>query len=99
MAENFAPGAPGIPGRWTSAAKSGVGTALGGSPIWFTLSHGIINEIYAPRIDEAATRDVGFLVVGPNGFVAEIKRTFTLIGLLSPTRVIECSSRTRSSLI
>ena len=74
MAENFAPGAPGIPGRWTSAAKSGVGTALGGSPIWFTLSHGIINEIYAPRIDEAATRDVGFLIVGPDGSVAEIKR-------------------------
>ena len=74
MADNFAPGWPGIPGRWTSAAKSGVGTALGGSPIWFTLSHGIINEIYAPRIDEAATRDVGFLIAGPDGFVAEIKR-------------------------
>lgn len=74
MSENLAPGGPGISGRWTSAAKSGVGTALGGSPIWFTLSHGIINEIYAPRIDEAATRDVGFLVVGPDGFVAEIKR-------------------------
>lgn len=74
MAENHAPGWPGIPGRWTSAAKSGVGTALGGSNIWFTLSHGIINEIYAPRIDEAVTRDVGFLVAGPGGFVAEIKR-------------------------
>ena len=74
MDESFAPGWPGIPGRWTSAAKSGVGTALGGSPIWFTLSHGIINEIYAPRIDEAATRDVGFLVTGPDGFVAELKR-------------------------
>jgi len=74
MAERYAPGWPGIPGRWTSAAKSGVGTALNGSPIWFTLSHGIINEIYAPRIDEAVTRDVGFLVAGPDGFVAEIKR-------------------------
>ena len=51
--EAFAPGWPGIPGRWTSAAKSGVGTALAGSPVWFTLSHGILNEIYAPRIDEA----------------------------------------------
>jgi glucoamylase len=74
MPEVFAPGWPGSAGRWTSAAKSGVGTALEGSPIWFTLSHGILNEIYAPRIDEAATRDVGFLVVGPGGFVSEIKR-------------------------
>jgi len=72
--ENPAPGQPGIPGRWTSAQKSGVGTALGGSPIWFTLSHGILNEIYAPRIDEAATRDVGFLITGPGGFVSEVKR-------------------------
>ena len=74
MSESFAPGWPGSPGRWTSAAKSGVGTALEGSPIWFTLSHGILNEIYAPRIDEAATRDVGFLVAGPGGFISEIKR-------------------------
>ena len=74
MVEDFAPGWPGSPGRWTSAAKSGVGTALEGSPIWFTLSHGILNEIYAPRIDEAATRDVGFVVVGPGGFVSELKR-------------------------
>ena len=74
MDDTHAPGWPGIPGRWTSSAKSGVGTALGGSPIWFTLSHGILNEIYAPRIDEAVTRDVGFLVSGPDGFVAEIKR-------------------------
>lgn len=74
MEDAIAPGWPGIPGRWTSSAKSGVGTALGGSPIWFTLSHGILNEIYAPRIDEAVTRDVGFLVSGPDGFVAEIKR-------------------------
>jgi len=74
MEERFAPGWPGIPGRWTSAAKNGVGTALEGSPIWFTLSHGILNEIYAPRMDEAATRDVGLLISGPGGFVSELKR-------------------------
>ena len=32
------PGAPGIPPRWTSSAKSGVGTAAGrGSRVWFVL--------------------------------------------------------------
>ena len=69
-----APGWPGSPGRWTSAAKSGVGTALGGSAIWFTLSHGILDEIYAPRMDQAATRDLGLLVAGPEGFLSEEKR-------------------------
>jgi len=69
-----APGWPGIAARWTSAGKSGVGTALEGSPLWFTLSHGILNEVYAPRIDEAMTRDLGFLVTGPDGYLSEPKR-------------------------
>ena len=42
-----APGQPGIPPRWTSSAKSGVGTALNNaSRVWFTLSHGILDEVY-----------------------------------------------------
>src|SRR5436190_17941526 len=40
-------GAPGIEPRWTSSAKEGVGTAYHTScRLWFTLSHGIVNEIY-----------------------------------------------------
>ena len=47
--ERFAPGWPGISPRWTSSAKSGVGTALNlHSRVWFTLSHGILNEVYYP---------------------------------------------------
>src|SRR5512146_3518876 len=74
MEASSAPGWPGIPARWTSSAKSGVGTALGGSAVWFTLSHGILNEVYAPRMDEAATRDLGFLVTSADGFFSEVKR-------------------------
>ena len=74
MDERAAPGWPGSPARWTSAAKSGVGTALGGSAIWFTLSHGILNEVYAPRMDRAATRDLGLLVTAAGGFFSEEKR-------------------------
>lgn len=67
-------GRPGLPGRWTSAQKSGVGTAFEGSPVWFTLSHGILNEVYSPRMDQAAIRDLGFIVTGPDGFFSEEKR-------------------------
>lgn len=57
------PGAPGIEPRWTSSAKSGVGTALSNdSHVWFSLSHGIFNEIYYPRIDQACIRDMGLIV-------------------------------------
>ncbi|AZO27031.1 glucan 1,4-alpha-glucosidase [Mesorhizobium sp. M1B.F.Ca.ET.045.04.1.1] len=70
-----AKGAPGIPARWTSSAKSGVGTALSAkSPLWFTISHGILNEIYYPRLDSACTRDMGLIVIGPGGSFSEEKR-------------------------
>ena len=72
---DFAPGGPGIAARWTSSAKSGVGNALAAtSPVWFTLSHGILNELYYPRVDSACTRDLGLLIVGPNGYFSEEKR-------------------------
>ena len=73
--DRSAPGQPGIPPRWTSSAKSGVGTALTlHSRVWFTLSHGILNEIYFPRVDQACTRDFGFLVTNGKDFFSEEKR-------------------------
>ena len=52
MKIRIAPGQPGIPPTWTSSAKSGVGTAAGmQSRVWFTISHGILNEIYFPFVD------------------------------------------------
>ena len=76
MASSFlAPGHPGIPPRWTSSAKSGVGTSLSeSSRIWFTLSHGILNEIYYPRIDQACVRDMELLVSDGKDFFSEEKR-------------------------
>ncbi len=70
-----APGWPGIPARWTSSAKSGIGTSLNAvSRVWFTLSHGILNEIYFPRIDRACTRDCGLVVTDGQTFFSEEKR-------------------------
>ena len=70
-----APGAPGIEPRWTSSAKSGVGTAIRDeSQVWFTLSHGIVNEVYYPRLDQANTRDLGFIVTDGAAFFSEEKR-------------------------
>ena len=71
----FAPGWPGRPARWTSSAKSGIGTAVSrASRVWFTLSHGILNEIYYPRVDHACTRDLGFIVTDGETFFSEEKR-------------------------
>ncbi len=73
--ERYAPGWPGIPPRWTSSAKSGVGTALNQhSRVWFTTSHGILNEVYYPRVDQACTRDLGLIVTDGTSFFSEEKR-------------------------
>jgi glucoamylase len=70
-----APGGPGIPPKWTSSAKVGVGTALNNeSQVWFTLSHGIFNEIYYPRVDHACCRDMGMVVTDGRDFFSEEKR-------------------------
>jgi glucoamylase len=71
----YAPGWPGIEPRWTSSAKSGIGTALNPhSRVWYTISHGILNEIYFPRVDQACTRDLGLLVTDGGSYFSEEKR-------------------------
>jgi glucoamylase len=68
-------GAPGIEPRWTSSAKEGVGTAYHTScRVWFTLSHGILNEIYYPHVDQPNTRDFQFLISDGETFCHEEKR-------------------------
>jgi glucoamylase len=68
-------GAPGMEPRWTSSVKDAVGTAYAASSrIWFTCSHGILNEIYHPTIDRAQVRDMGFLISDGETFAHEEKR-------------------------
>src|SRR5215831_5388508 len=68
-------GAPGIEPGWTSSAKEGVGTAYHTScRVWFTLSHGIVNEIYYPHVDKPNTRDFQFLISDGETFCHEEKR-------------------------
>ena len=68
-------GAPGIEPRWTSSAKDGIGTAYHSSScVWFTLSHGIINEIYFPHVDMTNTRDLQFLITDGESFCHEERR-------------------------
>ena len=73
--KHLAPDGPGIPARWTSSAKTGVGTSLSNkSHVWFTLSHGIFDEIYYPHIDQACIRDMGLIITDGADFFSEEKR-------------------------
>lgn len=58
-----ATGSPGIDPRWTRSDKDGVGTAYSAlSRVWFTVSKGILNEVYYPTIDRPQIRDLQYLI-------------------------------------
>jgi glucoamylase len=68
-------GSPGLQPRWTSSAKDTVGTAYAASSrAWFTVSHGILNEVYYPTIDRPQLRDMEFLITDGESFFHEEKR-------------------------
>jgi glucoamylase len=68
-------GAPGMEPRWTSSRKDAVGTAYASSSrVWFTVSHGVLNEIYYPTIDRPQVRDMEFLFTDGETFFHEEKR-------------------------
>src|SRR5580700_3327393 len=70
-----ATGGPGIAPRWTRGAKDAVGTAYSvASSIWFTLSAGIVNEVYYPTIDRPQVRDLQFLVTDGKTFFRPERR-------------------------
>ena len=70
-------GAPGVEPRWTSSKKDAVSTAYAASSrIWFTVSHGTLNEIYFPTIDRPQTRDMELLFTDGGTFFYEEKRDF-----------------------
>ena len=72
-----APGGPGISPTWSSSAKDAVGTSHYASRVWFTVGHGILNEVYWPRVDAPQVRDLGFIVADGSGFWSEVKRDAT----------------------
>ena len=68
-------GSPGIPPRWTTSQKDCVGTAYSAaSRVWFTVSHGTLNEMYYPTIDRPQIRDMELLFTDGESFVHEEKR-------------------------
>jgi glucoamylase len=70
-------GGPGLEPRWTSSKKDAVATAYAASSrVWFTISHGTLNEVYFPTIDRPQMRDMELLFTDEQSFFHEEKRDF-----------------------
>jgi len=71
-----APGGPGIEPRWTHSAKDVVGTAYSTtSRVWFTVSNGVISEVYFSTLDRPQIRDLQFLVTDGRSFLHDSHRS------------------------
>ena len=68
-------GHPGIPPRWTRSAKDAIGTAYSSSSrVWFTVSRGVVNEVYYPTVDRPQIRDLQYLVTDGTSFFHDERR-------------------------
>jgi glucoamylase len=80
-----ATGAPGIAPRWTRSDKDGVGTAYSAlSRVWFTISKGIVNEVYYPTIDRPQIRDLQYLITDGETFFTDERRLVNTHDCLLP---------------
>jgi glucoamylase len=94
-----AKGKPGAKPRWTSGAKTLVGTAASSrSRIWYTIGNGILNEIYFPDVDQANTRSVRFLVADASGFFSDEEWDATHNVQWLETGIPSCKIETRCKL-
>jgi glucoamylase len=97
-------GAPGLEPRWTSSEKNTVCTAYSASSrIWFTTSHGILNEVFYPTIDRPQIRDLGLLITDGETFLHEEKRdleqTFSYIDAHAPApKLVNCDPQGRYTI-
>jgi glucoamylase len=66
---------PGISPRWTHSAKDVVGTAYStSSEVWFTVSDGVISEVYYSTLDRPQIRDLQYLVTDGETFFHDTHR-------------------------
>ena len=85
LREHSAWGGPGIEPRWTRSDKDGVGTAYSAlSRVWYTVSKGIINEIYYPTIDRPQVRDLQYLITDGETFFSDGRKLDNVHECLDP---------------
>ena len=71
-------GQPGIEPRWTGGNEDAVGTAYSAysasSRLWFTLSGGILYEVYYPTNAKPQIRDLQYLITDGESFFHDERR-------------------------
>jgi glucoamylase len=83
--------------RWTSGNKAAVGSAYSPCPVWFTLTGGVVSEVYFPRTDMPQIRDVQLLVTDGKSFFHDGWRSYDVqyetIAVGVPGYVMTCKAK------
>ncbi len=84
-ATELAPGGPGQDAHWPSAAKKGFGTAnTVASKVWFTLTDGVMTEVFYPTLDVPNVQTLQLVVVQGSNVQTEIEDTVHRMEVLDP---------------
>src|SRR4051794_23178356 len=85
--------------RWTRGDKDAVGSAYSPCPVWFTLTGGVVSEVYFPRIDMPQIRDVQLIVTDGTSFFHDGWRSYTVqyetIDVGVPGYLMTCTAKDR----
>lgn len=85
LANHPASGGLGIEPRWTRSDKDGIGTAYSAlSQVWFTVSKGILNEVYYPTIDRPQIRDLQYLITDGETFFHDERQLDNTLECIGP---------------
>ena len=80
-----AAGGPGTAAHFDLARKDCVGTAHGGSKIWFTVAGGVLSDVYEPTIDNTNVESMRFAVTDGRTFTELQGRDTTYTVRTDPT--------------
>ena len=62
--------------RWTRGSKDAIGSAYSPCPVWYTLTGGVVSEVYFPRIDMPQVRDAQLIVTDGSTFFHDGWRSY-----------------------
>jgi len=95
--QNDLPARRGFDAHWLSAAKNGFGTSTTlDSKIWFTLTDGVLSEVFFPTIDMPNVECLQLIIVTPSGKV-ETELNDTVHSLVPPNGRSLSFSQTNSA--
>ena len=79
------PGAPGADAHWLSAAKNGFGTSnTTRSKVWFTLTDGVLSEVYYPTLDVPNVQMLQLIILAGTKVETESEDTTHRTEVLDP---------------